>query len=107
MKTHPPEHTYRTLSIHEYRLSHPYTSEVQTLTQGSLIHGLMERRQRRAEKLQRRKELQKKLLAMPGRAMSSFWMWVSALMPQRTVRPAAPVARPSFAKFEQPARMGV
>jgi hypothetical protein len=99
---------YRTLSIHEYRLSHPQTASVPTLTQYSVIGGLLDRRRMRMERIARRKELIQQALALPGKTALSAWKWTKSVMALHAARKpemATPLQGPSFGKFDQPARL--
>ncbi len=105
----PADNTYPTLSIREYRLSHPQTAELPTLTQSTVIGGLLERRRLRIERALRRKELIHLALALPGRTAINAWKWTKAVMALHAVRKPGtptPAPRPTFAKFDQTARMG-
>jgi hypothetical protein len=103
-----PNEYERTLSLREYRLYHPQTAHYPTLTESTVIGALLERRRRRLERMARRKELYRALLALPGKVSRSAWKWAMSLAPKNTASvPAPPVARPAFAKFDQPAQMGV
>ena len=105
----PADNTYRTLSIREYRLSHPQTAEVPTLTQSTVIGGLLERRRIRMARALRRKELMRQALALPGKTAMNAWKWTKSIMALHAARKpelAKPAQRPSFAQFDQPARMG-
>jgi hypothetical protein len=105
----PADNTYRTLSIREYRLSHPQTAEVATLTQSTVIGCLLERRRLRIERALRRKELMRQALALPGKTAIHAWKWTKSVMALHAARKPEMVTsaqRPSFPKFNQPARMG-
>ncbi|RBP39590.1 hypothetical protein DES53_10917 [Roseimicrobium gellanilyticum] len=101
-----PNEYDRTLSLREYRLLHPHTADYPTLSESTVIGALLERRRRRLERAARRHEFYRNMLALPGKTAIRAWNWAVALVPQKSVsQPAPAVARPAFAKFDQPAQM--
>lgn len=82
-------------TLHDYRLAHPRTAEVPTMTQGLWLGAVLASRQRRLAREARRRALVRQVLSAPGRALTATWTWL-----QNTLHPATPAlaALPVMAK---------
>lgn len=71
-------------TLHDYRLSHPRTAEIPTMTQGLWLGAVLASRQRRLARQARRRALLQRVLSAPRRAAAASWAWL-----QRALHPAA------------------
>lgn len=73
---------YRTIdTVHEYRLRHPDTAPIPTLTQSGLLGLLLAAQDRKAAKLARRKAKWKRLCNAPRNAC--IYVWRTLIEPRR------------------------
>jgi hypothetical protein len=61
------------LTLHEYRLRYPDTAEIPTLTQSGLLGVLLDRQQRKAASLARRRAMWRSVSAAPRNVCVGIW----------------------------------
>lgn len=81
---------YPAISLHEYRLRHPCSAMVPTITQSGLLHRLLEQQQRKTARLARRRAARRRVAAKTGNAFLTVWravmrgplQWRNAAVPR-------------------------
>jgi hypothetical protein len=64
---------YAAISLHEYRLRHPRSARVPTITQSGLLRRLLEQQQRKTARLARRRAARRRMDARTGNAFLTVW----------------------------------
>ena len=64
---------YPAISLHEYRLRHPCSARVPTITQSGLLRRLLEQQQRKTARLARRRAARRRMAARTGNAFLTVW----------------------------------
>jgi hypothetical protein len=80
------------ITLHEYRLSHPRSASIPTITQSGFLGQILERQRRNTICATRRKAARRRLLIAPFKAL--FWLWriLNTPVPRRIPHPFAGVA---------------